>query len=317
MYSFKLDGTMIRNSVPILIIIGILVTYKFSKRLSLIVFFISCITHIWVNNSTILFDGYRLGNFIDYEFSKHAFNGLNFRTLMPEICTSYMSELPKQYNDSIAAAFRSIQPLHISKHQLDKLSLLINPCFGHRQWLLYTYDSIKIVYYELRAHIQRAVRIKYKVINPLHACVVHYRVGDFFDTSRGIGSKIMTEKHISYAVKNFECNTIYLLEGGQLHGTPQHIHKSAAFSKKLYNELSKIGKVVRVSGTPDEDFLLMVRADVLITGLGSFAMAAAVANIGQRCTPAIRYLNPNDSPFLYKLHAGHFLKDWMLYDAHN
>jgi hypothetical protein len=67
---------------------------------------------------------------------------------------------------------------------------------------------------------------------------------------------------------------------------------------------------IDASGQPDEDFIKMVVAPMLFTSHGSFALAAVIANSGEKATPACENLN---FPGNGQVPASQFQPNWHLY----
>ena len=130
-------------------------------------------------------------------------------------------------------------------------------------------------------------------------CVVHYRVGDLAT----IGAPLPDA--VAEAATDFDPapRCFILLNGGANHYCKpgqrlqeDHLAQRAATSdcgasrsQQLVEELRQRfpqAEIRHESGSADDDFLRAVRAPMLLTGVGSFAMHMAIAARGQVRTPA-------------------------------
>jgi hypothetical protein len=217
---------------------------------------------------------YRLGNELDLWFSGNS--NSNLHRIM------YMG-------NSRNSDF--VKYLRAQKNKLPKQSIpLID---GHCHMLMkYKHFEHKIeqLQFELNKHLTTFMKEKI-VLYTKNQCVVHLRSGDFLVDYR-IGTLYLTTRHIVNAVKEFNPASILLLDGGR-----QHMDTSATIFidnrrfADLFGELSKIAPVHRSHQSADEDFYTMSIADYLVTGQGTFAIAAAIANEkGQVRTPGLSLL---------------------------
>jgi len=116
------------------------------------------------------------------------------------------------------------------------------------------------------------------------------------------GVRIVTPEHMVNQVIDLKPDSVLLLDGGSSHvGVDQtfadlnkyrvHCVKNEIRERLRDNDII----FTEANGSADEDFMTMVCADYLVTGLGSYAIAGAVANTtGTIRTPAFDLLNPND-----------------------
>jgi hypothetical protein len=126
-----------------------------------------------------------------------------------------------------------------------------------------------------------------------NTCVVHLRVGDFTNDS----NRTMTVDEIVKATDKLPRvpEVFEILNGGKFHedhltSASDKIQKrSEGIIDELFNKIkSKFpnSKVVKIeSENADHDFYRMVKAPMLLAGLGSFASMAAAANKNFRLTP--------------------------------
>ena len=136
-------------------------------------------------------------------------------------------------------------------------------------------------------------------------CVVHYRVGDFLAMpaaySGGNADDPPQNQTIpTHAVARAVADAappgalIGIADGGSLFGCNSATRSEQAISQ-LIRDLRSVGMTGRIEnfhGDVDADFLICAQAPVLVTGPGSFATMAAVANAkGVIRTPAAQIMN--------------------------
>lgn len=131
-------------------------------------------------------------------------------------------------------------------------------------------------------------------------CVIHVRVGDML-ASNSSEFKVQyvldaTDK-LPRTPSRFE-----ILNGGKFHDHLGLINRSEAFLDNLVDGLRKkfpASTVTKIeSHNADLDFYRMVKAPMLITGVGSFGILAAVANENFRLTPAMSQVDCYDRKYV-------------------
>lgn len=183
-----------------------------------------------------------------------------------------------------------------------------------------SYDYKKIIKYrkEFSDELQYSInnyfgsRVKKNYIPG--ECVIHYRLGDFLN-DENYGTEYITPEQICKQVLELKPRpkSILLLTGSIKHqGFFTKNSKKYNLIKKSNNIILKLQKLLVESGfkisysnnSPDDDFLKMVYADYLITGLGSFCITAAMNNKhGIIRTPGLDKLIPNIIIFGVKKHT--------------
>ncbi len=134
-------------------------------------------------------------------------------------------------------------------------------------------------------------------------CVIHYRLGDFL-LNKKYGVTMVTPKQIVDQVVLLKPKSVLLLDGGLNFKGAETTFRNVDNAKKRGNLIKQeVRKRLTDNNihfeestrSADDDFATMVFADYLVTGLGSYAITAAIANIhGKIRTPALKCLNPND-----------------------
>ena len=175
---------------------------------------------------------------------------------------------------------------------------------GPSAYITYSYDSLKKHIRPFRKELRKAMIDYFKDLKRFYTpgqCVIHYRTGDFMNNVN-YGARIVTPKHIVNQVVDLKPDSVLLLDGGsRFHAGEQTLTRlDPNRVDRVKNEIRQRLRdnhifFTEASGSADEDFVTMACADYLVTGLGSFAIAAAVANTtGTIRTPAMDLLNPND-----------------------
>lgn len=114
-------------------------------------------------------------------------------------------------------------------------------------------------------------------------CVVHYRAGDFLDEVGEEAEKSAAALASAAATMPRVPARFELLDGG----VTQHLclgQKCGDIRGALEKALRKVFRnatIVRISGTPDEDFVRMASAPMLVVGGGSYATFGALASNGE------------------------------------
>ena len=144
-------------------------------------------------------------------------------------------------------------------------------------------------------------------------CVVHLRTGDFIDHRITHVSDIINAMDaLPRRPTKFE-----IMNGGKRHEHGLDIASSEVIKKseKILEKLSSSIKskypesevVILDSINADTDFYRMVKAPMLVTGLGSFATMAAAANENFRLSPGFSVFT-RDNPF-----QGNIYENWYAY----
>jgi hypothetical protein len=175
---------------------------------------------------------------------------------------------------------------------------------GPSQFITYSYASLKEHVVPFRRELRKAMTDYFGDLEKFRTpgqCVIHYRTGDFMNNSH-YGVKIVTPKHIVDQVVDLKPDSVLLLDGGSKFQGGEKTFASInhygvdCVKNEIRERLRDHGITFKESnGSADEDFVTMACADYLVTGLGSYAITASVANtIGTIRTPAFELLNPND-----------------------
>lgn len=183
-------------------------------------------------------------------------------------------------------------------------------------WALYKYSNIMIAHRDLGMSLRKALHNyqigDYKRYIPYYDVVIHYRVGDFLNQHKIIDPMDIVNV---YANLNLPYNTsVCILDGGIAFNTNNVLReKSTKLMQMLKSGISKYtNKVINTNNKPDVDFMICANAPVLITGAGSFAVAAAIANDqGIIRTPACKNLN---FPVHGKIDVFELRPNWQIYD---
>jgi len=192
-------------------------------------------------------------------------------------------------------------------------------------WWLYFYDVSTEAQIEFRQSLREALKqfeAQTGAVVPVYAssiCVVHYRLGDVLEPKYGtLSPSCMARELYQWAIlKNLNIQEFHVLGGGNiLHNTADQVHIAISqqmllqFCTTVQKFFPNARVYIDVSGQPDEDFIKMVSAPMLFTSHGSFAMAALLANTGQKASPACSNLN---FPGLGQRSAGDLVPDWYIY----
>jgi hypothetical protein len=135
-----------------------------------------------------------------------------------------------------------------------------------------------------------------------NTCVIHVRVGDMLAAN----SSEFKVQYILDATDKLpripDCFEI--LNGGKFHDHLGLIGRSETLLTELANGIHKKfpdATVTKIeSHNADLDFYRMIKAPMLITGVGSFAILAAVANENFRLTPALSQMGFYNRKYLIK-----------------
>lgn len=124
-------------------------------------------------------------------------------------------------------------------------------------------------------------------------CVIHLRVGDMLATNSSefkVRYILNATDKLPRTPKHFE-----ILNGGKFHDHLGLIDRSEALLTELADGIQKKfpqATVTKIeSHNADLDFYRMVKAPMLITGVGSFGVLAAVASENFRLTPALSHVD--------------------------
>ena len=130
-------------------------------------------------------------------------------------------------------------------------------------------------------------------------CVVHYRAGDF-QVEQGAADDEMSARAVAAAAESMprRCSHFELLDGGVTgHFCGSRSDCGSSLTRAVEIALLRSfpnATLARISGTPDEDFLHMANAPMLVVGGGSYATFGALASRGNvripRCALKFREL---------------------------
>jgi hypothetical protein len=149
-----------------------------------------------------------------------------------------------------------------------------------------------------------------------NTCVVHFRVGDFLDSK----TRRMEVHEIVDAMDKLPSvpDKFEILNGGKLHNennantTDELLKKSDDMlndlKSKIKSKFPNSDVVIIDSKNADSDFYRMVKAPMLVTGLGSFATMAAAANENFRLTPGFTVISREN-----KHKDGKIYEKWVVY----
>ena len=189
--------------------------------------------------------------------------------------------------------------------------------------ILYQYDAIKDTLPSFRKSLRKELDTYFGETAAYvpGECVLHCRLGDFMACNCPLGDTVLAPDHFLKAIHSFtpRPQSVAMVESGlSWTSSSKKVEESRRILDMIRSKLNAAGFNVRsVAGTPDEDFARMSYADYLVTGMGSFALAACVANTqGQVRTPAIGFLNPNDRPDLPAIPVERICHNWETFDAH-
>tara|TARA_B100001175_G_C19459356_1_gene615665 strand:- start:210 stop:1067 length:858 start_codon:yes stop_codon:yes gene_type:complete len=199
--------------------------------------------------------------------------------------------------------------------------------YGSSVFLSYSYDLLKDHLVSYRRVLKNAI-VKYfgttERFYTANQCVVHYRTGDFL-ANKEYGSSMVTPKQVVDQVIHLKPQSVLLLDGGLKHKGAElithtlDIDKATSLKKEIRERLNdKNIPFTESTQSADHDFVTMACADYLVTGLGSYAITAAIANEhGQIRTPALKVLNPNEMKKGEKqdIPPAEIIKNWTTYCA--
>ena len=238
----------------------------------------------YINNKNIKkgeFESHRLGNVIDLwyfsNFSKNKIKDLNEIETRKNNCFSYY--LIKNRN-------LSLEPENIN---------------FKGDWPIYYYENIIKCFDNFQINLRHTME-KYDKVNngklfnqkfsgEKH-CVIHYRLGDVVTLGDAIDYNSII--NVIEELKD-KIDTIEIMDGGQNHHPIRLAQGFATFKKSLlredvskssqiynnfYSSLNQkfpnINVIKSEKRTSDEDFYRMASSPILITGAGSYAIAAAI-----------------------------------------
>ena len=180
-------------------------------------------------------------------------------------------------------------------------------------------ENYKKLYPKFNISLRKAINSfkGWELIDPPdeNTCVVHLRTGDFLNDENRI-------TYVSDIVNAMDSlprtpNKFEIMNGGKRHEDNKDISSQELIKKSegVIEELSSSIKskypesevVILDSINADTDFYRMVKAPMLVTGLGSFATMAAAANENFRLSPGFSVLT-RDNPF-----QGNICENWYAY----
>lgn len=186
---------------------------------------------------------------------------------------------------------------------------------GEYWWQYFT--NIKRVIVPLQESLRKAIDSyfsnKYQETDLRETCIIHLRLGDFLHMKETF--------HYENIIKALDklpvCpRTIEILNGGKYHfSTSDALNSSNQIIEKLETSIREkfpnTEVIISDSTDADLDFYKLTKAPMIITGLGSFAIFAAVANRNFRLTPSFEVLHHE---FSCKLKAEHVIEGWFTYE---
>ena len=164
-------------------------------------------------------------------------------------------------------------------------------------WASYSYPHISMAMPYIRAAVRRAIgayqRARcHRLPACKYDCIIHYRVGDFIE----LGYLTIPVESVAAAVGRVTDPDAFIgiADGGSGWGVSDRGPSKAAI-ERLVVALRKAGRTGPIQvfrGDADSDFFKCAQAPVLVTGPGSFAIWAAIANAnGTILTPAMKNIN--------------------------
>lgn len=237
---------------------------------------------------------YSLGNIIVHWFYRCNVKEEEHANSEPYIETEAGELTGGSNNDETFGQFlKSTVPFRLLVH--------VPPRFRETRWWFLSYERILDVIDPITESLRFALhefasrRGLVKDDNDLDTCVIHLRLGDFFQFTGGfIVSPLDVIRALSKLPripKHFE-----ILNSGLFHNTDAIMQSMTTQTLSLLEDtltaMYPDATVHFIRDTSvDDDFYRAVNAPMLVTGLGSFAMTAAIANRNFRLTPALSKLN--------------------------
>lgn len=146
-------------------------------------------------------------------------------------------------------------------------------------------------------------------------CIIHMRVGDMFAASRSefqVDFIVDATDKLPERPKRFE-----ILNGGRYHDHLGLLERSNNSLENLMNRLKikfpESEVVFFESHNADYEFFRMVHAPMLITGVGSFSVLAALVNTNFRLSPALSCFAGYDVKHV--ITPGIISESWYTYDV--
>lgn len=255
---------------------------------------------------------YRLGNYIDHWYNTTYNPWFYFGSMIA--CTK-KEGFVKYLSDNPPIDYKSPQRTLTSlKYMLTYDWTLYGP---HLYWWCYDYEQYKYLYPHFNTSIRHAIRNyfgeKYNVYS--NTCVVHYRIGDALCHGKDIWSWEKVFECIKYCFSKYHhIQNIVFMDGGK------NFSYFCKTNNDIKNPLDILKEKVAEYGIPilenkgksaDEDFIQMVKAPLLITGVGSFASIAAAANTNIRYTPNL--YNILGENIAKRTNIKHVYENWYTY----
>jgi hypothetical protein len=167
-------------------------------------------------------------------------------------------------------------------------------------WWFHSYNIIKAIYPYCNKSLRHAIAgFDWKFTDIIESnidpdtCVIHMRLGDFLKWGQTVqvSDLLNALDRLPRIPKRVE-----ILNGGKFHFSNR---KTLIKTTTILNSLEKgvrakfpKAKIIQIkSKNADADFYRAVNAPMLVTGSGSFAIMAAVANKNFRLTPALKRLD--------------------------
>ena len=215
--------------------------------------------------------GYRLGNIIDWWYGKYH-------------VIQKIEPMPHIYPNTLGAFMMKQEPRYFTP----STEFLED---APRYWWE-KMSNLKSVYPDFNRSVRHVMRQYFRFRFPPSegTCVIHFRLGDFLRHSLLFDHNVMIRAldKLPKSPTRFE-----IMNGGRLHlASQKDIIESDRILKdikrKIKRKFPKAQVVLIDSDNADDDFYRMVKAPMLVTGLGSFAILAAACNKNFRLTPALR-----------------------------
>lgn len=251
---------------------------------------------------------YRLGNILDAWYTE-ALTGGSPRKV--ESLALLTSGHPGTFGHYLART----PPRHIQQLSPELAARLAE------YWWIYDYELIRKMQPWFGRSLREAMAAYFPSPLPMpvrDTCVIHFRVGDVFAPPWNFNS--ITIDSFAAAAHEFSRSPCHfeILSSGLHHLTTDPLRQKSMrvlelLEHALLERFPRAQVQLRLdSRSADEDFRTMCAAPMLLAGMGSFATAAAIANHGERLTPAVRYLLVAEESD-QTVQAGHVYERWFTY----
>jgi FkbM family methyltransferase len=253
------------------------------------------------------FNTKRIGNLVDAWFA----GSLGSKERIKEFIN-----IKKECPVGSFGSFLNIEPRNIIAPNLTDDIIHAYVSNSEKFWATYDYNNILLVYKDFSNSLRREIDnfVNSNKINiPKYDVVIHYRIGDFIREGKMIDPQSII--NVFKSLKISPKATVCILDGGMNYGdlNEDEIKKSNFLKNIIRTEISKTHQIYNISNDIDIDYFLCSYAPILITGPGSFAITAAIANQhGIIRTPSCKNTNfcEKEGKSVQKI----IHKNWVTYD---